>query len=91
MNYQAMLQAVDTTKALKLINIEETRQGAYIKYPCHKCGKQAVIKAFVENCFWPFRRKKEWKIRDAYKLVSFNCLLSLSSAMEQLLSENAEM
>ncbi len=49
MNYQAILQAVDTTKALKLINIEETRQGAYIKYPCHKCGKQAVIKAYGEK------------------------------------------
>lgn len=23
---------------------------------------------FGENCYWIFRRKEEWKIRDAYKI-----------------------
>jgi len=49
MKYLATLQSVDTVKALGLINLEAAQQGAYVKYPCHKCGKQAVIKAYGEK------------------------------------------
>lgn len=50
MRYNDLLNAVDTAKALSILSIHDTTQnGAYVKYPCHKCGKQAVIKAFGEK------------------------------------------
>lgn len=49
MNYANTLCAVDTSKALKLLQIDGSQHGAYIRYPCHKCGKQAVIKAYGEK------------------------------------------
>ncbi|MFA4918283.1 MAG: hypothetical protein WC581_03415 [Thermodesulfovibrionales bacterium] len=49
MKYIDTLNAVDTVKALKLLNLEGNLQGAYVKYPCQKCGKTAVIKAYGEK------------------------------------------
>lgn len=62
MKYIDTLNAVDTVKALKLLNLEGNLQGAYVKYPCQKCGKTAVIKAYGSN------------IISLFIAVSFLCL-----------------
>ncbi|MBI5846636.1 MAG: hypothetical protein HZB31_01540 [Nitrospirae bacterium] len=49
MKYSDLITAVDTVKALSLLGIEGEPSGAYVKYPCHKCDKQAVIKSFGEK------------------------------------------
>jgi hypothetical protein len=36
---------------------------------------------FGENCFWLFRRKEEWKIRDAYKICRGKQIRSLRYLM----------
>ncbi|MCX5850420.1 MAG: hypothetical protein NTW65_13405 [Deltaproteobacteria bacterium] len=49
MKYRDILQAVDTEKALTLIGITTTNQGAYIKFPCLKCENTAIIKAYGDK------------------------------------------
>ncbi|WP_041584974.1 hypothetical protein [Syntrophus aciditrophicus] len=49
MNYRETLQAVDTEKALSVIGINSTLQGAYVKFNCPECEQQALIKAYGEK------------------------------------------
>ena len=51
MNYRETLNVVDTEKALSLIGIEFTANGAYLKFACPKegCEGQAVIKTYGDK------------------------------------------
>jgi ribosomal protein L37AE/L43A len=49
MNYAETLKAVDTIKALQLIEIEAEQHGSYVYYPCTECGQRAVIKAYGDK------------------------------------------
>jgi len=49
MNYKDTLQAVDTEKALTIINLEYQTMGQYVKFKCLKCGENALIKAYGEK------------------------------------------
>jgi len=43
------MNSVDTLKALAFLGLEGESTGAYIRFPCTRCGKQAVIKAYGEK------------------------------------------
>lgn len=49
MNYRETLQAVDTEKALSVIGINSTLQGAYAKFDCPECEQKALIKAYGDK------------------------------------------
>jgi ribosomal protein L37AE/L43A len=49
MNYSETLQAVNTIKALKLIEITGEQHGRYVYYSCTECGQRAVIKAYGDK------------------------------------------
>ena len=49
MNYIDTLHSVNTGKALQILGFQSSQHGAYLKYPCHKCGKEAVIKSYGEK------------------------------------------
>ena len=49
MSYTATMKSVDTEKALALLELEAKPKGAYFNFPCPKCGKGAVIKAYGEK------------------------------------------
>ena len=49
MSYTATMKSVDTEKALALLELEAKPKGAYFNFPCPKCQKGAVIKAYGEK------------------------------------------
>ena len=49
MSYTATMKSVDTEKALALLELEAKPKGAYFIFPCPKCPKEAVIKAYGEK------------------------------------------
>ncbi|MFC1657515.1 hypothetical protein ACFL2P_02970 [Candidatus Moduliflexota bacterium] len=49
MSYTATMKSVDTEKALALLELEAKPKGAYFNFPCPKCEKQAVIRAYGEK------------------------------------------
>ena len=49
MSYSATMKSVDTEKALALLELEAKPKGAYFNFPCPKCEKGAVIKAYGEK------------------------------------------
>ena len=49
MQYQTALNAIDTHKALVLLNQEATSQGAYYHFPCPECEGKASIKAYGDK------------------------------------------
>lgn len=49
MNYATLTRSVDTAKALSLLELEGKPNGAYYKFPCPKCKKEAVIRAYGEK------------------------------------------
>lgn len=49
MNYSDTLQAINPHSALKALGIQFTIQGAYLNFPCLKCEKTAVLKAYGEK------------------------------------------
>ena len=49
MSYTATMKSVDTEKALVLLELEAKSKGSYFLFPCPKCEKEAVIKAYGEK------------------------------------------
>jgi hypothetical protein len=49
MNYATAMNSIDTAKALNFLEIEATPNGSYLKFPCPKCQKEAVIKTYGEK------------------------------------------
>jgi len=49
MHYMEIMQAINPLSALKALGFETSLSGAYIHFPCPKCEKQSVIKAFGDK------------------------------------------
>ena len=77
MNYATAMNSIDTAKALNFLEIEATPNGSYLKFPCPKCQKEAVIKTYGD-------KKNVWfcpECRGAGQIISLtgNSLLPLPS------------
>ena len=49
MKYSDLIKSVDTVKALSILGFEAAQNGAYVKYPCHKCSHWQMIKVVSLN------------------------------------------
>ena len=49
MSYESLMQSVNTTKVLELLNMKYEQKGSYIYFDCPNCAGSAVAKAYGEK------------------------------------------